>query len=84
MTAQFEAFPDPLDNWVVWDLRRDHFAVLGDGFANCLTERKAKAMCNLLNHADPQRTTTNMLAARVRLANREYSGKGAHDPGEFI
>jgi hypothetical protein len=49
MAAQFEAFPDPCDNWIVWDLKRDDFAVLGSVPASCLSKEDAIAACALLN-----------------------------------
>jgi hypothetical protein len=49
MAALFEAFPDPLDNWIVWDTRRDDFAMLGSTAAYNLSKEDAIAACSLLN-----------------------------------
>lgn len=49
MATQFEAFPDPCDNWIVWDLKRDDFAMLGAVPATCLSKEDAIAACALLN-----------------------------------
>ncbi len=49
MANQFEAFPDPCDNWIVWDLKRDDFAMLGAVPASSLSKEDAIAACAFLN-----------------------------------
>ncbi|MDQ8732183.1 hypothetical protein [Bradyrhizobium sp. LHD-71] len=50
MDARFEAFPDPLDNWLIWDLHDSHFALLGERLAVGLSEQEANSICVLLNY----------------------------------
>jgi hypothetical protein len=46
---RFEAFPDPLNNWIVWDRDRDEFAEVGTQVLSSLTQFQARAFCSLLN-----------------------------------
>jgi hypothetical protein len=54
---RFEAFPDPFNNWIVWDNKEDDFAEVGTKYLRFLTETEAKAFCTLLNIllSDPAR-----------------------------
>ena len=54
MAARFEAFPDPLNNWIVWDVQAEDFAVHDGRPADCLDESDAVAICRMLNQAEPQ------------------------------
>jgi hypothetical protein len=62
MAPQFEAFPDPLDNWIVWDLERDDFAMLGSIPANYLSQDDAIAACKLLNRIAARRNEESSAA----------------------
>jgi len=44
---RFEAFPDPLNNWIVWDRDQDDFAEVGA--LSSLPESRSRAFCSLLN-----------------------------------
>jgi hypothetical protein len=46
---RFEAFPDPVDNWVVWDHGEDDFAECEGQILSCLSQSRAHAFCALLN-----------------------------------
>ena len=46
---RFEAFPDPLNTWVVWDNKEEFFAEFGSRYLRFLTEAEAKEFCTLLN-----------------------------------
>ena len=46
---RFEAFLDPLDNWVVWDTKEEYFAEVGTRYLLSLPEQRAKAFCAMLN-----------------------------------
>jgi hypothetical protein len=46
---RFEAFPDPLNNWIVWDRDQDDFAEVGTQILSSLPESRARAFCSLLN-----------------------------------
>lgn len=46
---RFEAFPDPCDNWIVWDNDEDHFAKIGTQRLTSLSESTARSLCSLLN-----------------------------------
>jgi hypothetical protein len=52
---RFEAFPDPCDNWIVWDNDEDNFAEVGTQYLTSLSERGARAFCSLLNRLLPRR-----------------------------
>jgi hypothetical protein len=52
---RFEAFPDPCDNWMVWDNDEDDFAEVGTQYLTYLPERAARAFCSLLNRTLPRR-----------------------------
>jgi hypothetical protein len=54
-TARYETFPDPFDNWIVWDCERDDVATLGSEYLLSLTEADASAACNLMNGLMPRR-----------------------------
>lgn len=63
MAPQFEAFPDPFDNWIVWDLERDDFAMLGSIPANYLSQDDAIAARDLLNKIAARRSQDNESSA---------------------
>jgi hypothetical protein len=46
---RFEAFPDPVHNWIVWDRNEGDFAEVGSHRLRSLSECQAKAFCFLLN-----------------------------------
>lgn len=46
---RFEAFPDPVNNWIVWDRIEDDYAEVGTHRLRSLSEAQAKAFCFLLN-----------------------------------
>jgi hypothetical protein len=46
---RFEAFPDPADNWIVWDKDEDDFAEVGSHILWSLPQARAQAFCFLLN-----------------------------------
>jgi hypothetical protein len=49
LEERFEAFPDPLNNWIVWDRDEDCVAEANNQFLQFLTESKARELCSLLN-----------------------------------
>ena len=63
MAARFEAFPDPLNNWIVWDLRQEDFAVHNGQFTDCLNEHEAKAICRMLNQRESENAPAMASAA---------------------
>jgi hypothetical protein len=46
---RFEAFPDPVNNWIVWDRDEDDFAEFEGKVLWCLPRSEAQAFCFLLN-----------------------------------
>jgi hypothetical protein len=46
---RFEAFLDPVNNWVVWDTKEQYFAEVGTRYLMSLPEERAKAFCTMLN-----------------------------------
>lgn len=48
-SERFEAFPDPMNNWVVWDRKEQYFAEVGTRYLQSLPEERAKAFCKMLN-----------------------------------
>jgi hypothetical protein len=46
---RFEAFLDPMNNWVVWDTKERYFAEVGTRYLLSLPEERAKAFCTMLN-----------------------------------
>jgi hypothetical protein len=46
---RFEAFLDPMNNWVVWDTKEQYFAEVGTRYLLSLPEQRAKAFCTMLN-----------------------------------
>jgi hypothetical protein len=59
---RFEAFLDPLNNWVVWDTKEQYFAEVGTRYLLSLPEERAKAFCAMLNilfSRDAERLTTD-------------------------
>jgi hypothetical protein len=49
INQRFEAFPDPMGNWMVWDCQNDDFAMIGTQRMWMLTEQRALAACATLN-----------------------------------
>jgi hypothetical protein len=49
INQRFEAFPDPIGNWMVWDCQNDDFAMIGTQRMWMLTEQRAKSACVTLN-----------------------------------
>jgi hypothetical protein len=59
MDSRFETFPDPLNNWIVWDREKDDFARVEAHQLRSLGEADAIAFCHLLNRLRRgQRCTT--------------------------
>lgn len=46
MKDRFEIFPDPLDNWIVWDREKDDIAEAGNQTLQFLTESQAGVLCS--------------------------------------
>lgn len=46
---RFEVFPDPADNWIVWDCEENDFAEIGTHILWSLSQSRAEAFCFLLN-----------------------------------
>jgi hypothetical protein len=46
---RFEAFLDPINNWVVWDTKEQYFAEVGTRYLLSLPEERARAFCTMLN-----------------------------------
>jgi hypothetical protein len=46
---RFEAFLDPINNWVVWNTKDEYFAEVGARYLMSLPEERAKAYCTMLN-----------------------------------
>jgi hypothetical protein len=46
---RFEAFLDPMNNWVVWDHKERYFAEVGTRYLQSVPEERAKAFCTMLN-----------------------------------
>jgi hypothetical protein len=46
---RFEVFPDPVDNWIVWDREENAFAEVGTHILWSLSQSRAEAFCFLLN-----------------------------------
>jgi hypothetical protein len=46
---RFEVFPDPLNNWIVWDRDEDCVAEANNQLLQFLSEGKARELCLLLN-----------------------------------
>jgi len=51
---RFEVFPDPVDNWIVWDRDEDDFAEVGTHILWSLSQSRAEAFCFLLNKLFPK------------------------------
>jgi hypothetical protein len=51
---RFETFPDPFNNWIVWDLKKDKVAQVGSQILQFLSEAKAREFCALLNQQEPK------------------------------
>lgn len=49
MEERFEVFPDPFNNWIVWDLDEDEIAEANNEPLQFLSESKAREICALLN-----------------------------------
>jgi hypothetical protein len=52
---RFEAFLDPINNWVVWDTKEEYFAEVGTRYLQALPEDSAKAFCTMLNILFPKK-----------------------------
>jgi hypothetical protein len=52
---RFEAFLDPMNNWVVWDSKEQYFAEVGTRYLLSLPEERAKAFCIMLNILFPKK-----------------------------
>jgi hypothetical protein len=54
---RFESFPDPLDNWMVWDNDEDDVAEVDTQRLHALTQVTARVFCTLLNKLFSQNDT---------------------------
>jgi hypothetical protein len=67
---RFEAFPDPCDNWIVWDNDEDNFAEIGSHHLTSLSESQARLFCYLLNLLLPRINRDQQNAQPVPSAKR--------------
>jgi hypothetical protein len=51
---RFETFPDPFNNWIIWDLENDHVAEVGGQILQFLSEARARELCTVLNRQVPK------------------------------
>jgi hypothetical protein len=51
---RFEAFLDPMNNWVVWDTKEQYFAEVGTRYLLSLPKQRARAFCTMLNILFPK------------------------------
>ncbi len=58
---RFECFPDPLDNWMVWDIAGDDVARIENEQLVNLSETEARAACDLLNDLAGLRAACELL-----------------------
>jgi hypothetical protein len=49
LEERFEVFPDPLNNWIVWDREEDCVAEANNQLLQFLSEGNARELCSLLN-----------------------------------
>jgi hypothetical protein len=49
MEDRFEVFPDPLNNWIVWDTQKDDIADTDHQVLKFLSEDRARELCAVLN-----------------------------------
>lgn len=69
---RFEAFPDPGDNWIVWDRQEDDFAEVGTYILRSLPRSRALALCFLLNkHQQSQLVALLKSAQPLNVPDRE-------------
>jgi hypothetical protein len=47
--SRFETFPDPCNNWIVWDLEKDNIAEAHNQKLQFLSEARARELCAFLN-----------------------------------
>lgn len=52
MENRFETFPDPFNNWIVWDLKKDKVAKVGSQIPTFLSEARARELCAVLNRQE--------------------------------
>jgi hypothetical protein len=49
MENRFEVFPDPSNNWIVWDKHKDTIAQADNQVLQFLSEDRARELCAALN-----------------------------------
>jgi hypothetical protein len=49
---RFEIFPDPFNNWIVWDLEKDDIAEADNQTLQFLSEARARELCAILNRQE--------------------------------
>jgi hypothetical protein len=49
LEERFEVFPDPLNNWIVWDREEDCVAEANNQLLQFLSEGNARELWSLLN-----------------------------------
>ena len=52
MVVWFEVFPDPLNNWIVWDTEKEDIAELGNQVLQFLSEDEARGISAVLNRQE--------------------------------
>ena len=55
VVPRYETFPDPINNWIIWDLERDDIAKFDGEFLVLGTEEEAAALCDFLNDTEARR-----------------------------
>jgi hypothetical protein len=54
---RFETFPDPFNNWIVWNPKKDKVAGIGSQIL--LSEARARELCAVLNRQETKLAAAN-------------------------
>jgi hypothetical protein len=69
---RFETFPDPFNNWVVWDRKKNSVAEVGSQILRFLSEARARELCGVLNRQWPalKQSTNGWPPAKILAESR--------------
>jgi hypothetical protein len=75
---RFETFPDPFNNWVVWDRKKNSVAEVGSQILQFLSEARARELCGVLNRQWPalKQSTNGWPPAKILAKARSVGTAG--------
>ena len=85
MNTRFDAFQDPVNNWIVWDCESNAIVTINSREAIFANREAAEKCCAIFNSVDDSHAL-RMLSSDVRQlsADEQHAGKQQHRADDAI